>query len=139
MAVTKSEKANTPTKSKKKAYMPRADWALAFALLINLRLDQQIILQARTLLEKSFTSKYTTEVLTNMSQEQFESLQQTFTNLDALMTFGLGFLLPSVALLLALSVREKASSKVLVAVSMMISVLIMLMSVVSAVGYIASL
>lgn len=131
-----STKKSTP---QKKSFMPRADWALAIALLLNLRFDQQIILHARTLLESIFTKKYTQDILSNMPQEQFEALQQTFTNLDAIITFGLGFLLPSVALLLALSVREKASSKVLVAVSMMISILVMLTSLISAISYIVNL
>ncbi len=129
----------TKKKTKKQFYMPRADWALAFALILSLRFDQQIIVHARTLLEKVFTSKYTQEVLTNMPEEQFVSLQQSYTNLDALITFGLGFLIPSVALLLALSVREKASSKVLVAVTILSSSLVMITSLISAIGYISSL
>jgi hypothetical protein len=134
-------KKSTTKKStaKKMCFMPRADWALAIALLLNLRFDQQLILHARTLLESIFTKKYPQEVLANMPQDQFESLQTTFTHLDATITFGLGFLLPALALLLALSVREKASSKVLVAVSMMISVLVMLTSLISAIGYIINI
>lgn len=139
MAATKSMAPKKATKTSKKSYMPRADWLLAIALLINLRLDQVIILQSRTILQNSFTNKYTAEVLSAMPQEQFDALQQTFTNLDALVTFGLGFLLPAVALLMALSVRKTASSKVLVSVSMMISVLVMITSVVSAIGYISNL
>lgn len=125
--------------TKKQFFMPKADWALAIALVLNLRFDQQIIVHARAFLERTFTNRYTPEVLTNMPQEQFESLQQTFTNFDALITFGLGFLLPSIALLLALSVREKSSSKVLVAVSIIISSLVMLVSLISAIFYIIGL
>lgn len=121
------------------SYLNKADWLLVFALLINIRLDQTIIVFSRYILQSFFTRKYTPDVLQAMGQADYTALQTTFTNLDAIITFGLGFILPAIALLLALSARKNATSKPLVAVSILVSLLVMFSSLVSSIGYILSI
>lgn len=135
---TKMTKSNSLIKNTC-SYIKKADWVLAFALLINLRLDQTIIVFFRYLLQNFFSKKYTQDVLQTLSQEDFSGLQSTFTNLDAIITFGLGFILPAISLLLVLSVRKDVSVKPLAVVSILISLLVMFSSLVSALGYIVTM
>ena len=118
------------------SYIKKADWMLALALVINLRLDQTIIVFFRYSLQNFFSKKYTPDVLQTLTQAEMSDLQSVFTNLDAIITFGFGFILPAIALVLALMARKEASVKPLVVVSILLSLLVMFTSVVSSIGYI---
>lgn len=140
---TKSKKTTVSkakkSKPKRKPYLSKADWALVLSLLINLRFDQAIILNYQRLVQLFINKKYTPEYLNTLSQDEYDSLNSFMPKFMEFSTLGLAFFVAAIALLLAVWARENSSSKVLTTVSIIVSSIVMLISVISAIGSIAQM
>lgn len=122
-------------KAKKTKCMTCPQWMLVISLLLNLRLDQYLVTWFTQLFARIVQGKYPQEVLAGMAPEELTAIQETVVNLEAIGNLGIRFLIPAIALILALKVRKDKDLKPFAYLSVFISILGLLNTLFLLIGF----